>query len=178
MSLLILFLPCLGGVPCPRNDQSDAIYRVPPCLSDAPRPRSYQSVTIYRGPPHAQVVFPDLEVTKMSLFIVRPAPCPVGVLRPGSYESVAICCVPTLPRWCSPPLEWQGVATDKTTHCVIRSFRGRGLWLGGKSNHSTNQSANQSITQSIDQSNKQNCPPQNHSRDHVGYLWVTCQSPR
>ena len=45
--------------------------------------------------------------------------------------------------------------TDKTTRCVIRSLRGRGLWLGGKSNHSINQSANQSITQSIHQLNKQ-----------------------
>ena len=45
--------------------------------------------------------------------------------------------------------------TDKTTRCVIRSLSGRGLWLGGKSNHSINQSANQSITQSIHQLNKQ-----------------------
>ena len=45
--------------------------------------------------------------------------------------------------------------TDKTTRCVIRSLSGRGLWLGGQSNHSINQSANQSITQSIHQLNKQ-----------------------
>ena len=49
---------------------------------------------------------------------------------------------------------WQ-FNTDKTTRCVIRSLSGRGLWLGGKSNHSINQSANQSITQSIHQLNKQ-----------------------
>ena len=47
------------------------------------------------------------------------------------------------------------VVTDKTTRSVIRSLGGRGLWLGGKSNHSINQSANQSITQSIHQLNKQ-----------------------
>ena len=47
------------------------------------------------------------------------------------------------------------IYTDKTTRCVIRSLSGRGLWLGGQSNHSINQSANQSITQSIHQLNKQ-----------------------
>ena len=35
--------------------------------------------------------------------------------------------------------------TDKTTRCVIRSLRGRGLWLGGKRNYSNNQFANQSV---------------------------------
>ena len=35
--------------------------------------------------------------------------------------------------------------TDKTTRCVIRSLRGRWLWLGGKRNYSINQFANQSV---------------------------------
>ena len=35
--------------------------------------------------------------------------------------------------------------TDKTTRCVIRSLRGRGLWLGGKRNYSINKFANQSV---------------------------------
>ena len=35
--------------------------------------------------------------------------------------------------------------TDKTTRCVIRSLRGRGLWLGGKRNYSINQFANRSV---------------------------------
>ena len=35
--------------------------------------------------------------------------------------------------------------TDETTRCVIRSLRGRGLWLGGKRNYSINQFANQSV---------------------------------
>ena len=37
------------------------------------------------------------------------------------------------------------IYTDKTTRCVIRSLRGRGLWLGGKRNYSINQFANQSV---------------------------------
>ena len=73
--------------------------------------------------------------------------------------------------WPGPPATWTGLYafrikgedqmrrkrkhTDKTTRCVIRSLSGRGLWLGGQSNHSINQSANQSITQSIHQLNKQ-----------------------
>ena len=35
--------------------------------------------------------------------------------------------------------------TDETTRCVIRSLRGRGLWLGEKRNYSINIFVNQSV---------------------------------
>ena len=56
--------------------------------------------------------------------------------------------------WCGVWVGWGGdiripsngiLNTHKTTRCVIRSLRGRGLWLGGKRNYSINQFANQSV---------------------------------
>ena len=56
--------------------------------------------------------------------------------------------------WCGVGVGWGGdiripsdgiLNTDKTTRCVIRSLRGRGLWLGEKRNYSINQFANQSV---------------------------------
>ena len=57
--------PCPGGVPRPRTCSH-------PCPSGVPRPRSFQSVAIYRVPAPAQVGFPALKVTQVSLFIVFP----------------------------------------------------------------------------------------------------------
>ena len=45
------------------------------------------------------------------------------------------------------------VKADKTARCVIKGSRGRGPWLGGKTNSAINQFTNYSITQSIDQLN-------------------------
>ena len=45
---------------------------------------------------------------------------------------------------------WYGRITDKTTRCVIRSLRGRGLWLGGKRNYSINQFANNLLSSSVE----------------------------
>ena len=53
----------------------------PPCQGGVSLPRSYQRVAINRVPPPAQVVFPALEVTKVSL---------LNVFHP-------------LPKWCFPP---------------------------------------------------------------------------
>ena len=81
-SLMIVFFPShaiMVHLPVPKRI-------MPRC---GLRRRSYQSVGIYRVPTPAQVVFPALEATKMSLFIVLP-PC-VCNLR---FQSVAIYRVP------------------------------------------------------------------------------------
>ena len=45
------------------------------CPGGVSRPRSYQSVAVYSDSAPAQVGFPALEVTKVSLFIVIPLFC-------------------------------------------------------------------------------------------------------
>ena len=83
-----------------------------------------------------------------------PSQCKIG----QAWCAKRIACFSFVSRW-KPSHRRQlfevCIYTDKTTRCVIRGLSGRGLRLGGKSNHSINQSANQSITQSIHQLNKQ-----------------------
>ena len=76
VSLLIVFPPCQSADSRLRNHQRVAIRGFPPhCRGGYSRPRSYQSVAMYRLPSLAQVMIPEIEVSKMSLVIVfRPRP--------------------------------------------------------------------------------------------------------
>ena len=85
--LFIVSLPAPAQVVSPALEvsyQSVAIYCAPFCCQGgAPCPRSYQSVALHRVLAPAQLVFPALDVAKVSLFVVFPL----------------------LPSWCSPPLK-------------------------------------------------------------------------
>jgi hypothetical protein len=75
-------------------------------------------------------------------------------------------------------------STEKTTRCVIRSLSGRGLWLGGQSNHSINRSANQSNPKrtKIDWSHIREGLNHNvqgdHDRDSISVSDVVCFLPK